>query len=124
MNDIIATNQPLWIKELRKQVELHGQKKVALEIGYSHALVSQVINGKYSGDLNSVERAVRGAYLGDTVNCPVMGELESNRCMQFQKEPFTATNPVRVKRFRACRSGCIYSSLDAIKKLNRNHRHA
>jgi len=107
---ILATDaQPLWLTELRTQCVSKSQKAVGEEIGYSPAVVNQVLANKYRGDVSKVEAAVRGAYLGATVGCPVLGELAVNKCLGHQKAPFAATNPTRVKLFRACRNSCPHS---------------
>ena len=96
--------EPLWLTELRAQVRATSQRKVALEIGYSPSTISQVLTGKYPGDLTKVEAAVRGVYLGETLNCPVLGEIGTDRCLQERQKPYSNTSPVRVKLYRACRS--------------------
>jgi len=109
--ETIAVETPRWLLELRNQCRKKPQTKVAAELGYSPATVNQVLAGKYKGSLARVAETVCSVYLGETVICPVMGELEKHRCRQFQKEPFAATNPVRVRRYRACRMGCPNSQL-------------
>lgn len=111
MNDLIASEVPRWLSELRVQVASKTQAKVAAELGYSPAVINQVLASKYKGNLPRFAETVRSVYLGETVFCPVMGELEKHRCRQYQKEPFSATNPVRVRRYRACRAGCINSEI-------------
>lgn len=105
-------NEPAWLLTLREQVADKGQRAVAKEVGYSAAVVSQVLNKKYGGDMSQVERRVRGAYMGETVFCPVLGEVSVNRCLEIQKQPFASTNPQRVRLYRACRAGCVNSQLD------------
>jgi len=97
-----------WIVVLRDECERHTQKWVADQIGYSAAVVNQVLKGSYKGDLRAVEKAVRGALLNETVQCPVLGELAGNRCLAYQRLPFSAVNPTRVELYRACR-GCVHN---------------
>lgn len=103
--------EPSWITELRQQCQAIGRKKVAERIGFSVTVISQVLNQKYPGDIEKVERAVRGAYMGDTVMCPVMGELQTQKCISHQKTKVgEAVNPMRVQLYRACNSGqCPHS---------------
>jgi hypothetical protein len=61
-----------------------------------------VLKGTYKGDVSSVQRAVEGALMGMTVECPVIGDLPRNRCLEYQRQPFAATNPMRVQLSRAC----------------------
>lgn len=100
---------PDWIAALDAACRRESQKRVAERIGYSAAVVNQVLKGTYKGDLGAVEQAVRGALLHATVDCPVCGELPANKCLEYQRLPFAATNPQRVQLYRACRSGCPHS---------------
>lgn len=109
--EVIAIDTPRWLVELKAQCNSKSQNKVAEELGYSPAVVSQVLKGVYKGDVQGVAEMVCSVYLGKVVICPVMGELEKHRCKQFQKEPFSATNQTRVRRYRACRTGCINSEI-------------
>lgn len=95
----------LWLDTLREQVAQNGQRRVAKVIGYSTAVVSQVLSGKYTGDWRKVEQKVRGAYLGDTVLCPVLDELAVNLCLEHQARPYRSTNRQAVMLYRACK-GC------------------
>lgn len=100
-----------WINALAEQCKTQSQKNVGAEIGYSAAVVNQVLKGAYKGDLSKVEKAVKGAFMNEKVNCPVMGEMASHVCLENQKQPFSSINPMRVKLFKACRGGCQHSKL-------------
>jgi hypothetical protein len=91
-----------WLTVLREQCARSSQAAVAKQLKYSPAVVNQVLKGTYRGDLNSVQRAVEGALMGLTVECPIVGEIARNRCLEFQKHPFAATNPFRVQLSRSC----------------------
>lgn len=106
-----GSKRPDWIEELARQCEASSQKKVAKVLGVSAAVVNQVLQLKYPGDLKGVENRVRGAFMAQVVACPVLGELSSKECMDWQRKPFAATNPLRVQMYRACRGGCPHSSL-------------
>lgn len=100
-----------WIDALREACKTESQKVVGARIGYSGTVVSQVLSGTYPGNLSSVRERVEGALMGRTVECPVLGELARDRCLDHQKRPFSATNPVRVQLYQACRGGCLHSRL-------------
>lgn len=100
-----------WLEALREQCEQHSQKWAGDQIGYSAAVVNQVLKGVYKGDVNKVEKAVKGAFLNETVQCPVLGTVAGHVCLEHQKQPFAAINPVRVKLYKACRNGCKNSKL-------------
>lgn len=95
---------PYWVEVLAMECDRMGsQSAVAREISYSPAAVNQTLKASYKGDLKSVEKAVRGAFLHDTVACPVLGDIEGHICLEHQRKPFANTNPIRVRMFKACR---------------------
>ncbi len=93
-----------WIEALREEAKRTSQAAAATRIGYSPSVVNQVLKGTYNGDLASVEEAVRGAIMGATVECPVIGDIPRNRCIEYQRRSgnFAATNPSRVLLHRTC----------------------
>jgi hypothetical protein len=91
-----------WLVVLREACESSSQAAVAKQIKYSTTVVNQVLKGKYAGDLTSVQKAVEGALMGLTVDCPVVGELGRDRCLEYQRRPFAATNAMRVQLARTC----------------------
>lgn len=97
------TNEPAWLAVLREQcVPYGGQARAAEKIGYSATVVNQVLKGKYPGDLKAVQARVEGVLMGVTVECPIVGELPRNRCLDYQVREFAATNHLRVQLSRAC----------------------
>ncbi len=101
-----------WLTVLQQHCQATSQTKVAAKIGYSPAAVNQVLKDKYKGDLKAVESAVKGAFMGNTVTCPVLGDIGSNKCQSHQRRKFANTNPQRVALYRACRAGCPHSSIE------------
>lgn len=97
-----------WLEELRSQCTQKSQAEVSRELGVSSAMISQVLKDKYPGDLSRLEKLVRGEYLGETVACPVLGELELDNCQRYQRERGTTHNPLRVQLYRACKK-CPYA---------------
>lgn len=103
---------PDWVRFLAEQCDATNQKIVAARICYSPALVNRVLGNKYSeGDLSAVEQAVKGAYLNAKVDCPVLGELAAHVCLEKQRQPYAATNAIRVRLYRECRGNCTHSRL-------------
>jgi len=94
----------VWIEALRRACAVSSQAQVATQIGMSPAVVNQVLKGTYNGNLNNVQSRVEGALMGITVDCPLIGEIPLNRCIENQTRPFAATNPMRVRLHRACKS--------------------
>lgn len=103
---------PDWVQELALLADREGLAKAGSRIGYSGSVVSQAINNRYDkGDLTRVEEAVRGALMGLEVECPVLGPIGRNICLEEQKQPFRATSRHRAQLYHACRGGCPHSKL-------------
>lgn len=95
--------KPNWIVELALYADAHGLRSTAEKIDYSKSAISNVINKKYPGDLSRVEQAVRGAFMGATVECPVLGLIGRDRCLHEQDQPFRATSAHRAQLFHFCK---------------------
>lgn len=102
---------PDWVEELAIEATNTSAVSAAKKIGYSAGLISHVFSNRYKGDLIAVEQKVRGALMGMTVICPILGEIGRDLCLDNQKKPFSATSSIRSKLYRACRSGCPHSRL-------------
>ncbi|WP_345858693.1 helix-turn-helix transcriptional regulator [Shewanella algae] len=102
-----------WLDVMAEQAQLNGQKVVAEKLHISRTTVSQVLSGKYPGDMERMQKLVEGAYMNHTVMCPVLGEIPLNECLANQKNTKTTGSPIRIKLYRSCRGGCPFSSLDA-----------
>lgn len=91
---------------LRRAVsEAGSQAKVAAKLGYSSATVSQLLSGSYNGSSDTVLTRVFEVYGGQVVGCPILGDIALCRCVDERRRPFSATNPRRVRMYRACK-GC------------------
>ena len=102
---------PDWVEELAIQATNTSAKLAAEKIGYSPSLISHVFANTYTGDVARVAEKVRGALMGATVVCPILGEIGRDVCLDEQKKPRRATSSVRSKLYRACRSGCPHSRI-------------
>ncbi|WP_035056264.1 hypothetical protein [Desulfuromonas sp. TF] len=81
-----------------------GQSRVAAELGYSSGAISQVLSGKYQGDVSNILAKVEEVYGGQFVDCPGLGlEIPLGKCAEWRRKPFAATNPQRVRMFKACK---------------------
>lgn len=95
---------PDWIEELALLADASGLGGAEAALNYSRSAISTVLANKYAGDVGRVEMMVRGALMSATVDCPQLGELGRNRCLEWQAKPFAATSSHRVAMFRACRT--------------------
>ncbi|HYW03585.1 MAG TPA: XRE family transcriptional regulator [Gammaproteobacteria bacterium] len=103
--------EPLWVGRLRSECIRRSQARVARDLGYSAAVINQALKGTYRGDLTRLREVVEGRLMGATVDCPVLGDMPRDVCLDNQRRPFAATNPTRVQLYHACRSGCPHSRL-------------
>lgn len=94
---------PVEVVALAEACEAETSRSVAKRLGYSDAVISHVLAAKYPGDMPKVLAKIRGAFLGETVLCPVLGEIGRDRCLTEQARPFAATNATRARLFHACR---------------------
>ena len=106
-----GADMPDWIESLATEAMRTSGAVVATRLGYTAPVISGVIRRNYPGDLATVEAKFRGAYMGATVECPVLSEIGRDRCLDEQKKNFWGTSAVRTRTFRACRSGCPHSRL-------------
>jgi hypothetical protein len=103
---------PEWVRELAEYTDRRGSQRAAAQaIGYSVAVVCNVLKNAYRGDMDKVETAVRGGIMRETVICPVLGEITKLVCLHNQAQPFATTNSQRIRIYRACRAGCEHSRL-------------
>lgn len=102
---------PDWVGELAALAEAQGLRTCGDRLGYSPSAISQTIGNKYRGDLTKVEEKVRGALMGLTVGCPILGAIGRDQCIDQQARPKAITNSVRSRLYRACRNGCEHSRL-------------
>lgn len=83
---------------------LGSQTKVAADLGVSGPVVSQLLKDSYAGDVPTLAVRIRGKYMAETVQCPVMGTLGRNHCLDYQARPLAFTNPQRAALFKACKT--------------------
>lgn len=111
MSDPVATIKnswgeaaPDWVRRLAEECAAQSQRRVAIRLNRSGALVNQVLKNKYAGDLGAVEDCVRGVFMNGTIECPALGSIPSNECHDWRKKSrrFGNANMLRVRMFRAC----------------------
>ncbi|MFT4275563.1 MAG: transcriptional regulator [Rhodopseudomonas sp.] len=102
---------PAWVEALAREASQTTSAAAADRIGYSGPVVSSVLANKYKGRLANVEARVRGALMGETVDCPVLGDISRDRCIDEQKLGFSTSSSVRARIYRACRAGCPHSRI-------------
>jgi len=97
---------PRWISVLAERCTEERQATVARRLEVSASMISAVLSNTYTakgGSTAGLEARVRGAYMGETVDCPVLGEIGTDRCRDEQGQPFRATSAMRAQLYHACR---------------------
>jgi hypothetical protein len=102
---------PDWVAALAAEGNRTSGAAVGARLDYSPAVISDVIRCKYKGAIAAVEQKVRGALMGETLTCPIVGEMRRDACAREQKKDFVGTSEIRTALYRACRSGCVHSRL-------------
>ena len=96
---------PDWVRALARAVDSgRSQASLARSIGYSTAVISQILTGKYPGSLDRVEAAVRAAVMNGVVACPVLGEIDGETCLANQRREFSSASSMRVRLWKTCRA--------------------
>lgn len=106
---------PDWVEALAAEATRTSASTVAVRLGYSPPVISEVIANRYRGDVARVAELVRGAFLGAEVECPVLGAIGRDHCLEEQRKPFMTTSSVRTRLYRACRDGCPHSRIGGEK---------
>jgi hypothetical protein len=102
---------PDWVIALAEAVNAKSLRLVGERLTVSSGMLSNVLANKYRGDLGKIEARVRGAFMNETVACPVLGEIGRDRCLEEQTKDFTGTSSMRTRLHHACRNGCPHSRL-------------
>ena len=102
--------RPDWILELARFADAEGLRGAGKRVGRPPSTLSQALSNSYPGDVGKIEERVRGALMQLTVECPVLGEIGRDRCLDEQGKDFSGTSAMRAQLYRACRfSGCPHS---------------
>ena len=107
-----------WQYILAEQAKAHGQEAIAKELGVSKSVISQLINNKYPGDIQRMQKLVEGAYMNRSVMCPIVGKIPLHLCDKHQCNTSTS-NAIKLRLYRACRSGCPHSVFPVQKQFKR-----
>lgn len=109
--DAWGATMPDWVAILAEECDRTSAAAVCARIKYSPPVLSEVLRGKYKGALGKVEAKVRGAFMGATVDCPVLGEIGRDHCLEEQKRRHIGTSAIRTKLTRAC-PRCVHARIE------------
>lgn len=95
---------PDWIEALARACDATSQNHVATRLGYSGAVVSQLLRSRYPGDTARLEQLVRAELMREVVTCPVLGEIALSECLghRGRASNFRAVSPLAIRMRRAC----------------------
>lgn len=95
---------PDWIAALVRACDVASQNQVARRLGYTPAVVSQVIRNRYGAQMGAIEERVRAIYLGGDLDCPALGTIGSETCLRWRdrSKALSSASPAIVRMFRAC----------------------
>ncbi len=92
-----------WVRLLETAYEADGPGATAERLGVSPAMVTAVVRGYYASSLDRIRTAVRETLAAEAVACPVLGEITLAACRKHRTADFSASNPLRVRLWKACR---------------------
>lgn len=93
---------PDWVIALAHACDASSQTQAATKLGVSNGMISAALKNTYKGDMSTLETKVRGVFLAETVECPVVGEISKDRCLSNQDMKHIGTTPIRSKLRRQC----------------------
>lgn len=108
--------EPIWLGHLRAACEASTQSEVARRLALagdsrfpSSSVVNQALAGRYEGNLARLQALVEGVLMTVSVDCPVIGDLPRQRCVdhQLRRGDFAITNPSRIQLYRVCPT-CVH----------------
>lgn len=97
---------PDWVAMLAREADATSQARAAERMGLSDSTVNTVLKNRYPASLDRIAATVRGRLMAATVPCPVLGDLATDLCEEWQKKAgqFFDTGQLRRRMYRACRA--------------------
>lgn len=97
---------PDWVETLARACDGSSQSTVATKLGLSPSAVNSVVRGRYPASTDRIEQLVRGHLLAAVVACPVLGDLQTDLCAEWQgraaRPPASAFHRRMAEGCRAC----------------------
>ncbi|MGH1416869.1 MAG: hypothetical protein ACRBB0_25520 [Pelagimonas sp.] len=95
---------PDWVEALARECDRTSGNRTAKTLGYSASAISNVIHNQYKAATGTIEQAVRGALMKETVTCPMIGEIGKDKCLHWRKQAKldAPANTLHVRMSRAC----------------------
>lgn len=108
---------PEWVIALAEACDRESQNKVAARIERSGSLVSTILRNRYPADTRHIEDIVRGHFMAEHVDCPVLGEIGKQVCRKWRGKAgrFENVNSLHVTMYRACNRCPLHKEEDNAK---------
>lgn len=100
---------PDWIIILARRCDTQSQTAVASFLNVNGGYVSYALRNQHEAYHGRVEDAVRSRLMGETIECPVLGEIAPDVCRQHRQSRLRALGPVQ-KRLRDACPDCIHNT--------------
>jgi len=101
--------QPDWVIALATACDRSSQASVAKMLGMNSGYVSYALRNEKPQYHQVVAEAVRGKLMGETIDCPVLGEIDQALCARHRKSRLRPIAPEQ-KRLRATCPTCIHNT--------------
>ncbi|MGQ3072543.1 MAG: transcriptional regulator [Ferrovibrionaceae bacterium] len=99
-----GAGMPDWVETLAAKLDQLGVAEVVRAVGYKQSALSAVISNTYKARTTTIEQAVRGAYMGLIVECPVQGAIGREACLRTQAMKRRPINSFEADQQAACRA--------------------
>ncbi len=102
---------PVWIIELAKSCDHIGLDQTAISFEIEAVAVSKIIRNDFFTDYTKIKDKVENIVFDKKVVCPILGEIQANKCLDQQARKFSIANSIRVRLYQACRNNCPNSQI-------------
>ncbi len=92
-------------KILRREVQKAGSvAPVAKKIGYARSSVSLYLSGRYTANVDRLEKKIIGTYT-NKILCPYTSQIiDKSECEEVERQNLNTSNPVLFKLQQFCKS--------------------
>lgn len=90
---------------LRREVQkAKSVAPVAKKLGYARSSVSLYLSGRYTANVENIEKKIIGTFTGKIL-CPYTNEIiEKSECEEVEKQNLNTSNPVLFRLQQFCKS--------------------
>lgn len=93
---------PAWVRLLATTCDTANQREAADRLNLSSGTISKVLNRKYPGNYEEMERKVRATFGGEDVQCPLFGPIPLASCMRARRRKGPPRNQLHHQYAATC----------------------